>query len=481
MTADSANERDIARRLLAGADPTATRSARAVQAVSPAVPDRRGPAIRRRGPGRQFADHPAVVAALEKQAAIQQLIDTTGLPHPLFLSPDGHNGAVIRSRGSELVNYSSYNYLELAQHPRVVQAADDAARRYGTSASATRIVTGEIPLYGVLEQRLADIYDTGAALVCSSGFLTNAAVIGFLLGDRDLAVCDSLAHASLVAGTQWAGCKRVAFRHNDPDSLTALLRSTRHRYDRALVVLEGHYSMDGDLGRITELAAVAHEYDCAVLVDEAHALGVLGPHGLGSGEHFALPPGTVDLWVGSLSKSLGSTGGFVAGDSELVRALKYAAPGLALYTAGPSPANIAAVSAALDVLADEPDRLARLWSNALLFTAALHERGMDLADSESTPIVPVIVPGEIRAGYASAALLQRGYNAGAILSPVVPAGTERLRFFLTSEHTERQLLDTADELADILRIVDHIPDVGIGAPGTPTGLDGLPPHRTRRA
>jgi len=462
VTTDSANERDIARRLLAGTNPATARSTRAAPAPPPAA-DRPRPVPRRRGPGRQFADHPAVVAALEKQAAIQQLIDTTGLPHPLFLSPDGHNGALIRSRGRELVNYSSYNYLELARHPRVIRAADDAAQRYGTSASATRIVTGEIPLYGILEQRLADIYDTGAALVCSSGFLTNAAVIGFLLGEHDVAVCDSLAHASLVAGTQWAGCRRVAFRHNDTDSLTALLRSTRHRYDRAMVVLEGHYSMDGDLGRIAELAAIAHEYDCAVLVDEAHALGVLGPHGLGSGEHLALPPGTVDLWVGSLSKALASTGGFLAGDSDLVRAIKFAAPGLALYTAGPSPANIAAVLAALDVLADEPDRLARLWSNALLFTAALHERGMDLADSESTPIVPVIVPGEIRAGYASAALLQRGHNAGAIVSPVVPAGTERLRFFLTSEHTERQLLDTADELADILRIVDHIPDLGIGA------------------
>src|SRR5690606_38591044 len=238
MTAEPVDDREIARRLLAGGGRAATRRpevrppgvtesstgpatvpprAGTVGAPRPSTPAR--PATRRRGPGRQFADHPAVVAALEKQAAIEQLIDTTGLPHPLFLSPEGHNGAVIHSRGRELVNYSSYNYLELARHPRVLRAAEDAANRYGTSASATRIVTGEIPLYGVLEQRLADIYRTGAALVCSSGFLTNAAVIGFLLGEQDLAVCDSLAHASLVAGTRWAGCRRVTFRHNDPDSL----------------------------------------------------------------------------------------------------------------------------------------------------------------------------------------------------------------------------------------------------------------------
>ncbi|MEV0251250.1 aminotransferase class I/II-fold pyridoxal phosphate-dependent enzyme [Nocardia sp. NPDC050712] len=462
-------ERDIARRLLAGNGGAAAGTAR-----PQAIPVR--PVRARRGRGKQFADHPAVVDALCKQAAIQQLIDSTGLPHPLYLSPEGYNGAVIRSGGRELVNYSSYNYLELAQHSRVIAAANAAAAQYGTSASATRIVTGEIPLYGQLERRLAEIYQVGDALVTSSGFLTNAAVIGFLLGEGDVAVCDSLAHASLVAGTQWAGCRRVTLRHNDPEALEALLRTSRHQFDRALVIIEGHYSMDGDLGRIAEIAEVARRYDCAVLVDEAHALGVLGPNGLGSREHFGLPGDLVDIWAGSLSKAMGSTGGFIAGDADLVRAIKYAAPGMALYTAGPSPSNVAAVLAGLDVLADEPDRLARLWSNARLFCAALREHGMNLADSESTPIVPVIVPGEIRAGYAAAALLQRGYNAGAILSPVIPAGTERLRFFLTSEHTESHLRTTADHLADILTIVDHIPDLPLG-PESAT-VHGLPPGAT---
>ncbi|WP_245717236.1 aminotransferase class I/II-fold pyridoxal phosphate-dependent enzyme [Nocardia jejuensis] len=413
-----------------------------------------------------------MVDALAKQAAIAQLVDTTGLPHPLFLSPDGPNGALIRSGGRELVNFSSYNYLELAQHPRVIAAANAAAEKYGTSASATRIVTGEIPLYAELEQRLAEIYHAGGALVTSSGFLTNAAVIGFLLAEGDVAVCDSLAHASLVAGTQLAGCRRVTFRHNDPDALEALLRSSRHRFDRALVIVEGHYSMDGDLGSIVEIAAVARKYDCAVLVDEAHALGVLGPHGMGSREHFDLVGDLVDIWAGSLSKAMGSTGGFIAGDADLVRAIKFAAPGMALYTAGPSPSNVAAVLAGLDVIAAEPDRLARLWSNARVFSGALKERGMDLAESQATPIVPVIVPGEIRAGYAAVAMLQRGFNAGAILAPVVPAGTERLRFFLTSEHTREQLLATVENLAEVLGIVEHLPDWSLDSgnvvpPGNP--------------
>lgn len=466
MTAD---ERDIARRMLSGirTDPRP-----APGLPRPQLNSLRTPTPVRRGPGKQFADHPGVVAALQKQAAIQELVDVTGLPHPLFLSPDGPNGALIQSGGRELINFSSYNYLELAQHPRVIAAANAAAERYGTSASATRIVTGEIPLYAELEEYLADIYGVGAALVTSSGFLTNAAVIGFLLSEGDVAVCDSLAHASLVAGTQWAGCRRVAFRHNDPAALESLLRSSRHQFDRALVIIEGHYSMDGDLGPIAEMAAVARQYDCAVLVDEAHSLGVLGRNGLGSREHFDIPGDLIDIWAGSLSKAMGSTGGFIAGDADLVKAIKYAAPGMALYTAGPSPSNVAAVLAGLDVMADEPDRLARLWSNARLFSAALRERGMNLGDSEATPIVPVIVPGEVRAGYAATAMLQRGFNAGAILAPVVPAGTERLRFFLTSEHTEEQLIATADNLLEVLGIVEHIPDWTIDSglpvpPGNP--------------
>ncbi|MFI6871648.1 aminotransferase class I/II-fold pyridoxal phosphate-dependent enzyme [Nocardia sp. NPDC050406] len=451
----SAHERDIARRILSGTQPPQPTPPRPTP--NPVRANRT-----RRAPGRQFADHPGVLEALRTQERIQRLVDTTGVPHPLFLSPEGHNGAVIRSGGRELVNYSAYNYLELAAHPRVIAAANAAAERYGTSASATRIVTGEIPLYRDLEARLADIYDTGDALVTSSGFLTNAATIAFLLGEADVAVCDALAHASLVAGTQWAGCRRVTFRHNDPAALEALLRTSRDQFDRALVILEGHYSMDGDIGRIPELAAVARKYDCAVLVDEAHALGVLGPHGLGSREHFDLPGDLVDIWAGSLSKGMGSTGGFIAGDRDLVRAIKFAAPGMALYTAGPSPSNVAAVLAGLEVMSDEPQRLARLWSNARCFSAALRARGMDLADSESTPIVPVIVPGEVRAGFAATALLRRGINAGAIIAPTVPAGTERLRFFLTSEHTEEQLLTTADALAEILSDARHIPDVALG-------------------
>ena len=272
-----------------------------------------------------------------------------------------------------------------------------------------------------------------------------------------MAFCDSLIHGSVVSGTQWAGCRRINFRHNDPDSLRSVLKMSRSGFDRALVVVEGHYSMDGTVGRVAELAAVAREFDCAVMVDEAHSLGVFGPTGHGIREHYGMAGADVDIWMGTLSKALGSVGGFIAADADLIGAMKSSAPGVSMLTGGPAPSGIAAAMAALDVLEAEPERVTRLWDNARLFDTALRERELNLGDSQGTPILPVIVPGEIRAGFVSAHLLQRGVYAGAISAPAVPAGKERLRFFLTSEHTERQLISTADLLAEAITMSGQLP------------------------
>ncbi|WP_306358195.1 MULTISPECIES: aminotransferase class I/II-fold pyridoxal phosphate-dependent enzyme [unclassified Nocardia] len=451
----SESARELARKLLADKrvhhEPTARTVTARPAAAAPARPPR--------GPGRQFADHPEVAATVRKQAAIKAISAQSGLTNPLFLPRESPNDTVIRAADRELVNFSAYNYLGLSSHPRVVAAAKDALDRYGASASASRIVSGEIPLYGDLERRLADLYDQGDAMVTTSGYLTNAGVIGFLLREGDVAICDSLIHGSVVSGTQWAGCRRVNFRHNDPDSLRSVLKMSRGGFDRALVVLEGHYSMDGTIGRVAELAAVAREFDCAIMVDEAHSLGVLGPRGLGIREHYAMAGADVDIWMGTLSKALGSCGGFVAADADLIGAMKASAPGVAMLTGGPAPSTIAAAAAGLDLLEAEPERVRRLWSNTRTFNDALRERGLDLGDSQGTPIVPVIVPGELRAGFVSATLLERGVYAGAISAPAVPAGKERLRFFITSEHTGEQLRSTADLLAEVLELADRIPEL----------------------
>ncbi|MFB8007866.1 aminotransferase class I/II-fold pyridoxal phosphate-dependent enzyme [Nocardia sp. NPDC056000] len=462
--------RDIARKLLAGTGngggvATAPRSnggAIRPAAARPATasPAAAGAAAARpvRGPGRQFADHPEVAATVAKQAAIAAITAQSGLVNPLFLPRNSPNDTVIRANDTDLVNFSAYNYLGLSNHPHVIEAAKDALDHYGASASASRIVSGEIPLYGELERRLADIYDAGDAMVTTSGYLTNAGVIGFLLGEGDVAICDALIHGSVVSGTQWAGCRRVNFRHNDPESLRAVLRMSRSGFDRALVVLEGHYSMDGTVGRVAELAAIAREFDCAVMVDEAHSFGVFGERGHGIREHYGMAGAEVDIWMGTLSKALGSCGGFIAADADLIGAMKASAPGVAMLTGGPAPSTIAAAMAGLEVLEAEPERVSRLWQNSEIFHAALRERGLNLGESQGTPICPVIVPGEMRAGFVSATLLQRGVYAGAISAPAVPVGKERLRFFITSEHTAQQLISTADLLAETIALAAGLPE-----------------------
>jgi 8-amino-7-oxononanoate synthase len=450
---DSLNEvsaREAARRLLA-APPNAAPQGISAAAPAPAVPVRR----RARLP---FADHPEVLATGERRARALEMVELTGMPSPLFLQRRGPNNPVIDGPGGPATNFSSYNYLGLAAHPEVVGAGQDALAQYGASASASRIFSGGIDLYAELESRLARLYDVDGAVITTSGYLANAGVIGFLLGERDALVCDALDHASIVSGGQWSGARQLTFRHNDPDSLRNVLRMSRTRFERVLVVIEAHYSMDGDIGRVPEIAAVAREFDCAVMVDEAHSFGVLGAHGHGVREHFGLPGDAVDIWMGTLSKALGSCGGFIAGNGDLIEAIRTIAPGVEQFTGGPSPAAAGAALAALDVLDKEPDRLARLWRNAEWFNAALRERGLDLGLAENTPICPVLIPGEFQVLFSSSMLLQRGVYVGAVLSPGVPPGQERLRFFVTSEHTQEQLRSTADLVAEVVGLIPRIGD-----------------------
>lgn len=455
MTASVASARDIARSLLTNTDggEKTTPAADPASAVAPpvAAPPRPG------GTGRQsrgFADQPDVVAARERAQSALAMEKLTKMPNPLFIPRQGFNTSVIDGPYGATTNFSNYNYLGLAHHPKVIGAVQEAVGKYGASASASRITSGEIEIYPNLERKLADIYDVEAAIIATSGYLTNSGVIGFLMSERDAVVCDALIHNSVITGARWAGARSMTFRHNDPESLRGVLRMSRERFDRVLVVIEGHYSMDGDVGQLPELAAVAREFDCAVMVDEAHSIGVFGAQGHGVREHFGLPGDAVDIWMGCLSKALGSCGGFIAGSAELIQAL-HTSP-VTTLTVGPPPSAAAAALAALEVLESEPDRVARLWSNAKLFSSALRERNLDLGFSQGTPICPVLVPGEIQVLYASSLLLQRGVYVGPVASPGVGPGQERLRFFVTAEHTEEQLITTADLVAEVVGLATEV-------------------------
>jgi 7-keto-8-aminopelargonate synthetase-like enzyme len=335
----------------------------------------------------------------------------------------------------------------MSAEPRVQASAKAAVDCYGTSVSASRIVSGEIPLHGELEGRLARAYGVDDAVLCNSGYLTNAAVIGYLLGPDDVAICDPLVHSSVVAGTRWSGCRRISFRHNDPQSLESVLKMSRQKFSRAMVVIEGLYSMDGDTPPLRDFISVARRYDCAIMVDEAHSFGVLGETGRGIREVCDVPGDGVDIWMGTLSKALGSCGGFLAGDRDLIRALKYSAPGLSLYTIGPSPSATAAALTAMEIIEQEPQRVARLQSRGRLMGELCRTYGFDIGNSCGTPIAPVILGG--KAGITSVRLIQAGINVNAIMPPAVAAGEERLRFFVSSEHTEEQL-ETATAAVDFV-------------------------------
>ncbi|GHP19383.1 polyketide synthase [Rhodococcus sp. NKCM2511] len=455
----SVDSREIARRLLARGGYSTVNVDTGPESIGRG-PTAAEPAAAGHGKGQRsgsLADHPDVAATTAQFDGVDRMFAELGVPNPLYLPHDGTAGATIRQLDRDMINFGSFNYLGLSSDRRVMDAAKDAIDRYGTSVSGSRIVSGQIPLYEEFESALARIYDVDDTVITASGYLTNAAAVGYLLGKGDLAVCDTLVHSSIVSGTEWAGCRRVLFRHNDPDALEAILKMSRGSFARAMVILESHYSMDGDVAVLPELIAVARRYDCAVMVDEAHAFGVLGQRGLGIRELYDLPGDAVDLWMGTMSKALGSVGGFLAGSRELIRGFKYSAPGLSMFTAGPAPSAVAAANMALNVLTAEPDRVERLRENGRYAFTRARSHGFDTGTAEGTSILPIVIGDTQGTVLACVALLHQGINVNAITYPSVPVGQERLRFFLSSEHTHAQI-DAA--LTALASFVD-----GVGAPG----------------
>jgi 7-keto-8-aminopelargonate synthetase-like enzyme len=396
-----------------------------------------------------------VVGAVQRRELLERGLAEFDLPSPFYVPHHGVNGAVIDIFDGTFVNFSGYNYLGLAGDPRVRQAAKDAVDAYGTSCSASRVVSGQIPLHRELETRVAAAYGTDDAVVTGSGYLTNAAVISFVLGPDDLAVCDTLVHNSIVAGTQWGGAQRMNFRHNDPVALEELLRRSRSHFGRAMVIVEGVYSMDGDVVALPEIVAVARRYDCLVMVDEAHSFGVLGSTGFGVAQHVrdrggSLAGADVDLWMGTLSKSLASYGGFLAASADVCEALRMVAPGISMYAAAPPPPTMGAAVAAFDLMLAEPERLVRLRANGAALSDGFRAAGIDAGLSAGTPVVPAVLGGSRRTMLASQALLAAGVNANPIMYPAVSEGEARIRFFVTADHTPAQLSHTVEVLAAFL-------------------------------
>jgi len=382
--------------------------------------------------------------------------EIAGIDNPFYRLHDGRAEDRTVLDGRAVVNFSSYDYLGLNGHPAIVKAASDAIERFGTTVSASRLTAGERQVHRDLEAALARLHGCEDAVSFVSGHATNVSVIGGLLGPDDLIISDALVHNSVIEGAKLSGAKRVLCPHGDLEAIERALRLHRNRHRRALIVVEGLYSMDGDLPDLAGLIKLKRRYGAWLMVDEAHSIGVLGDTGRGIAEEQGVDPAEVEIWMGTLSKSFVSTGGYIAGSRRLIELLKYTSPGF-VYSVGGSPSGTAAALAAIEAMSAEPWRVRKLRENGKAFLERARARGLDVGLSAGASVVPVIVGSSPSTALLSQRLLARGYNVVPIIFPGVAENQARLRFFITSRHSLEQIDGVLDAVADELPAIVNAP------------------------
>lgn len=360
-----------------------------------------------------------------------------------LLGPNDAEAVVDYPRESgkrQMIILASNNYLGLNNHPRVIAAAQQAALDYGTGAGSSPLLVGRFPVTKELETKLANLKGAEEACVFSTGYSANVGVISAVAGKDDVVILDRLAHASMVDGAKLSGAQIKVFHHNDAAHLDSVLRRNKQARVK-LVAVEGIYSMDGDVAPLDEIYEVCRRHDALLLVDEAHSTGVLGAHGRGAAELFGLE-GKIDLHVGTLSKALGACGGFVAGNSDLVTYIRYFARS-GMFSTAPSPMVMAAASAAIDVIRDEPELRHRLWDNCNFMHSELKRLGFTVNEAPS-PVIPVIVGTMKGLRQMTLELHRSNICVNSVPFPAVPHGSERLRVSLTASHTREQLVEAIE-------------------------------------
>jgi 8-amino-7-oxononanoate synthase len=354
--------------------------------------------------------------------------------------------------GRELINLGSNNYLGLTEHPKVKAAAEAAVREYGTGSAGSRLLTGTTPLHLQMEQALAEFKHTEAVVTFSAGFMALSATVGTLAGEGDFIFSDELNHASIIDGCRRSRAKTVVYRHKDIADIETKLKQAPAEAAK-LIVTDGVFSMEGDICDLPELHRLAETFKCRLMVDDAHATGVLGRTGRGTAEHFGLE-GKVDITSGTLSKSLAAVGGFTGGSVAVTDFLRYNAR-QSVFSASLPPAVTATVIAALEVLEAEPERVERLRSNARLMSRELKAAGFEVHD-HGTPILPIAVGDDDRAYQAAGRLEQEGVFANPVVHPAVPAGQAIIRISLMATHTEGHLRTAVEKFTLVgkeLRII----------------------------
>jgi glycine C-acetyltransferase len=351
--------------------------------------------------------------------------------------------------GRLVINLSSNNYLGLTTHPQLCEAAKQAIESYGVGSGAVRPIIGTMPIHEELERKLADFKHTEASLVLPSGFTANAAVLGPILGDNDLAISDELNHASIIDGLRLTKATRKVYKHNDMDDLERVLEETRtEQYRNILIITDGVFSMDGDIAPLGRIAELAQHYGAVTMVDDAHGSGVLGDHGRGTVNHFGLD-GQWNITVGTLSKAIGALGGYVACSQALRELMEHRARPFLFSTSHPPSVTASCIAAVDLLLSAEGQRLiAQLWDNTHLFKRSLEQLGFNTGISE-TPITPVIVGEGARAMQFSDRLFANGVFAQGIAYPTVPRDKGRVRTIVTATHTRA-------DLEEALNVFEHV-------------------------
>lgn len=352
---------------------------------------------------------------------------------------DDHTG-----QKKEMIYLASNDYLNLTNHPRTIKAGIEGIKKYGTGAGGVPLLGGTLDLHIELENKVAKFKSCEKAILYSSGFGSNCGALLALLQPKDVAILDMYAHASIVDGCKNTNVEH--FRHNNMESLEKVLAKCKDRYRTKMVIVDGVYSMDGDIAPLDKIVELARAYNAYVMVDEAHATGVIGKNGRGTPEHFDIE-GKVDIVAGTFSKALGGVGGFIAANKELIELLHYYSRTY-MFSTAPTPQVVASLIAAIDVIEDEPELRQKLWKNINYFKKNLLKLGFNIGNSE-TAIFPIIVADSYKVKEACKLLHERGIYINPVLYPAVPKRLERIRISLMSSHTQEQLDTTLNNLEDV--------------------------------
>ncbi len=362
--------------------------------------------------------------------------------YPYYKPIESEQSTVVTIGGKQVLMFGSNSYLGLANDPRLKEAAIEAVKKYGTSCSGSRFLNGTLDIHVELEKKLARLVGKEAAVCFSTGFQVNLGVVSALCGRNDYLLLDSLDHASIIEGSRLSFSKVWKYNHNDNNSLEAKLKICNPDSVK-LIVTDGVFSMEGDIAPLPEIVDLAEKYDADIMVDDAHSLGVLGCQGRGTANYFGLTD-KVTLIMGTFSKSFGSLGGFIAADEEIINYLKHNARSL-IFSASMPPANVAAVSKAIDIMLEEPERIGHLWDVSDYARMQFKSRGFDIGHSE-TPIIPLFVRSSEKAFWLCNRLLDDGVFVTPVIAPAVPENDTLIRFALMATHSFEQVDEALDKI-----------------------------------